>query len=733
MNTAWQFHTSPWVLGFVAAFLLASGWFFYVSLRREGRTARLVVLHSLRLLAAIILAITMLKPERVVTLKSAEQPRVGILWDGSGSMATNDVVVEGAAPKPRQDWVKSQLDSQFWKPLEERYAVSVLPFSALPADAKPADLETAGTDLNTPISGALKQFGDLRALLVLSDGDWNQGESPAQAATVCSRKDIPIFSVAVGAEAALSDLELASILAPSYALLNERVSVLATLQNRMPREVKTNVIIEGPGGIKVQKTVQVPPMGQIQEMLVVQPTAEGEGEWKVSVPVEAEDLFPTNNAKTFRLAVRKETLKVLLVDSLPRWEYRYLRNALLRDPGVALSTVLYHPALGMGEGNGYLSEFPKKREDIQSYDVIFLGDVGMAQNQLSKEQCEHIRGLVEQQASGLVLLPGALGNQRSLADSPLADLFPVEMDYTKGSGAGASVESRLDLTPRGRDHWLTMLASDANANQAVWKGLPGFNWSAPVVKSRPGSEVLAVHEAARNSNGRIPLLVTRNAGSGKVLFMGTDAAWRWRKGVEDTYHYRFWGQVVRWMSHQRHLAQDEGLRFFYSPENPKRGDKMRLQASAFDKIGQPVPGEKVTLSIKSPSGTLEKLQLAPGEEGWGVFTGEYQPKEGGLYEVEVAAAVSGRKLTTKFEVTVPMLEKIGQPARYDVLRELAAITAGKSVPAADLALLLDQIRILPEPKAEERRLQLWCNPWWVTALVTLLTIYWIGRKVAGLS
>ena len=27
--------------------------------------------------------------------------------------------------------------------------------------------------------------------------------------------------------------------------------------------------------------------------------------------------------------------------------------------------------------------------------------------------------------------------------------------------------------------------------------------------------------------------------------MGSDSAWRWRRGVEDKFHYRFWSQVVR--------------------------------------------------------------------------------------------------------------------------------------------------------------------------------------------
>ena len=57
--------------------------------------------------------------------------------------------------------------------------------------------------------------------------------------------------------------------------------------------------------------------------------------------------------------------------------------------------------------------------------------------------------------------------------------------------------------------------------------LPGFYWSTAVTKSRPGTEVLAVHSELRNQFGRIPLLAIRNAGRGKVLFMGTDSAWRW--------------------------------------------------------------------------------------------------------------------------------------------------------------------------------------------------------------
>jgi hypothetical protein len=330
-------------------------------------------------------------------------------------------------------------------------------------------------------------------------------------------------------------------------------------------------------------------------------------------------------------------------------------------------------------------------------------------------------------------MPGALGRERTLVDSPLGELLPVEMDFTKGSGFASGAEARMELTLRGRDHWLTMLATDPDANQAVWRGLPGFYWYAPVVRARPGSEVLAVHEAARNQYGRLPLLVTRNAGNGKVLFMGTDSAWRWRKGVEDTYHYRFWGQVVRWMAHERHLAQDEGVRFFYTPEAPKRGDKVRLNATILDKLGAPLNEGKVIVSLTAPSGATEEIDLGAENPEWGMRTGQFVPREGGRYNVDVKCEAAGRHLKTQIDVTVPTLEKVGLPAKLDVLREIAALTNGHFGTPDDLGQMASGLSLLPERKPEERRFRLWCDPSWCAALVALFGLYWAGRKVGGLT
>ncbi len=729
----WQFDFSPGTIAIAVAFTIASIWFFRRSLQREGQGGWLTWLHLLRLITALLMAFTLLRPERIIQTRRTEQPRIALLWDGSGSMATRDVVTGEKETVSRAEWVKKQIESKFWGPLQKRYLVSVEQFARPPLNPK-ADKETqVGSDLNAPLEKVLRQHSDLRAVLLLSDGDWNLGKSPITAATALAQRDVPVFSVGVGSETYLPDIDLQSVMAPAYGLVNERISVMFTLQNHLPREVKTRVTVEGPGNVTGSKEVTIPAMGQLQDSLIFTPQTEGEGDFTVRLPVEREEVFPGNNERAFHLAVRKETLKVLLVDSQPRWEFRYLRNALMRDSGVLVNTLLYHPRIGMGEGAGYLREFPAKREDLQGYDVVFLGDVGIGGGMLTPENAAMLKGLVEQQASGVVFLPGELGRQKTLADSALADLIPVEIDYAKGSGMASQAESRLELTFRGRDHWLTMLATEPGANQAVWRALPGFYWYAPAVKARPGSDVLAVHDAARNANGRIPLLVTRNAGNGKVLFMGTDSAWRWRKGVEDTYHYLFCGQVVRWMAHQRHLAQDEGVRFFYTPETPRRGDKVRLNASLLDKLGIPITEGKVVVTLTAPSGASETLNLIAENGEWGVHAAEFIPREGGKYAVDLKCEAAGRRLRTELNITVPTLEKVGLPARLDLLREMAALTGGRNVAPDDIGQLISGINLLPERKADEQRFRLWCAPWWCAILLGMLTVYWTCRKILGLT
>jgi len=705
----------------------AAGWLCYANWRRAGNRRAAGRLEALRFVLITLLAVTLLRPEYVQKVERTAAPEIAILVDASDSMKTRDVSLTNGVVS-RQEWLARQLAREFWRPLQAGAKVSVEPF------APPSTNQNAinGTDLSLALENTLHRYKNLKAVVLLTDGDWNEGKSPLGAATQYREQNIPVFTVPVGRETPVPDLILDTVSAPSYGLLGEEIAVSFKVVSHLPREVKTTVSITDNLGESARKDITIPAQGEVEDAILWSPREVGKVTAIVQLPVQPDEAIAENNQKTFQMQVRVEKIKVLVVDSMPRWEYRYLRNALARDPGVDLHCLLWLPGLGPGGGHDYIQRFPDSKEALAPYDVVFLGDVGLGEGELTEEEADLLKGLVEQQGSGLVFVPGRRGREATLAASPLKNLFPVELDPAKPGGIGFENEAQLTLTSTGRRHWLTRFDSDEEKNNELWKQLPGFFWSAAVEKSRPGSEVLATHGALRNQWGRMPLLVTRAAGNGKVLFLGTDSAWRWRRGVEDKFHYRFWGQVVRWMAHQRHLSEKEGIRLAYSPESPQAGDTIYLQSAVLDQSGFPIDKGPVTGKVTSPAGRTERLDFAQVEGGWGVFKSGFTAQEAGQYKLEVASEPYGRRLTTDLSVAKPLLEKQGQPVNAQILGEIAGLTRGASFSMQDLDKMVGRISLLPEPKPVERRLRLWSDPAWGGTLLFLLTVYWAGRKWAGL-
>ncbi len=716
------------ILGF--ALWVGSAWLCYANWERSGRRRSTLLLESLRLLLITLLAVTLLRPEFIRMIERSEKPQIAILADASSSMKTRDIVV-GDQILSRADWLEAQKEAEPWKGLAASANIVVQDFAGASHRTNPPTA-AEGTDLNRALEAVLQREQNLKAVMLLSDGDWNIGKSPVSAAMRFREQNVPIFAVTVGRESPLPDLALESVSAPSYGLFGEQIAIPFRIQSALPREVKTTVTLLEGTRQETKKEIVIPASGALQESILWSPRSVGDVELTLQLPVEPDESLAENNEQRFQISVRVETLKVLVVDSLPRWEYRYLRNALARDPGVEMHCILFHPGLGVGGGRQYLPAFPSNKEAISRYDVIFLGDVGIGQNELSPEHAELIVGLVEQQGSGLVFLPGRRNREATLLDGPLGQLMPVVLDPAKPEGISLQNESTLVLSSSGRRALLTRFDADEERNDELWKQLPGFFWSAAVEKSRPGSEVIAVHSSLRNAWGRMPLLVTRTAGNGKVLFMGTDSAWRWRRGVEDKYHYRFWSQVVRWMAHQRHLSQREGIRLTFSPEVPQVGETVFLQATVLDSAGFPIEDGEVLGKITGPSGRTERLEFSPVEGGWGVFKTSFAPSEGGDFKVSIVSEQHHRELETTVPVLQPQIEKEGQPANAQVLREIASITQGASASFDSLNEMVQQVSLLPKPKPLEQRVRLWSNPWWGGTILLLLGIYWTGRKLAGM-
>jgi len=728
-----RFHATPWSLGVAAVLVALVVGVAVATARRSGFRPAILALEALRVAIAVLVAFLLNQPEWVMEERPREKPPVVVLVDASRSMDRPDVrPQDGGAPRSRRDSVAALADPAFFAGLAERYSIRVETVGA-PAAAEGA---AAGTDLHAPLESVVRRHPGLRAVVLASDGDWNQGAPPVQAVGTLRAAGVPLFAVPAGSVVPLPDLAVSAVDGAVTGVVGKPFRVPFTIQSTMPREETVNVTVEASDGQTFARTVRVAPMGRTEDAVLWTPASVGEYTVTVRLPERPEEADPGNNTRSIPVSIREERLRVLIVETLPRWEFRYLRNALSRDPGVEHSTLLFHRGLARpgGGSRDSIDRFPGTIQELSEYDVVFLGDVGVDDGQLTEEDCRLLRELVEFQASGIVFMPGWLGHELSLESTALGDLLPVVLDASRPEGTGTPIPGRFALTERGEASLLSRLADSREENAAVWESLPGFQWYAPVVRAKAGSEVLAVHDDAGNAYGRIPLLVTRPFGAGKVLFMATDGAWRWRKGVEDRYHYRFWGQVVRWMAYRRSMQKGERMRLLHAPEQPEPGQVVALDANVVDAAGEPLQLGTVTVTVESPGGDVETVRLvAPGEQGaWGVFSGNWTPREPGSHAVTLACAETGDRLEGRIFVQGVPGEAIGGPARPEVLEELARLSRGAVTRPEALSELPGLLAGLPEPAPEARRSRLWAHPLALALLVGMLGVFWAGRKWQGL-
>jgi hypothetical protein len=186
------------------------------------------------------------------------------------------------------------------------------------------------------------------------------------------------------------------------------------------------------------------------------------------------------------------------------------------------------------------------------------------------------------------------------------------------------------------------------------------------------------------------------------------------------------------MAYQRNMAKGETMRMYYSPEQPQVRQTVALSANVSERSGEPLSHGDVTARIVSPSGKAEVVRFNSSGDEWGAFSARYTPGEPGRHEVTLNCPQTGGSLDASFFVQGGVIERIGRAARPEVLEEIARVTRGKVIRADRLDEVVQSLAALPDPPAAVRRVQLWCHPLVMGTLVTLLSVFWIGRKAIGL-
>jgi hypothetical protein len=755
-----------WVIPFIGALGAELVFWSYRYERTAISPQRGRVLLCLRMAELGLLLWILLQPVWSRFVEREIEREVIVMIDDSASM---DLVDDGQT-KSRLELAREQLEaSGLLDELDGKVGVREVR-AARRALLDESD-EVEGWDQATDLAGGLDAVLDqvppdqLAGVVLLSDGRHNRPGSVEDVSRRFGILDAPIAVIPSGSDVPPKDAAIISVRSPDSVYLGDRIRVGALLKFDGYRGKKAKLQLFAGDKELESKEISIPQDNYREEVKFRHaPEEGGVGEYRVVLSGLEEETFDNNNAWEFQTVVSDARTNVLLIDRHPRWEFRYLRNLFYgRDQSIHLQSVLLEPDRISGHtppkvvasasrpfGEANATHLPETEEEWRKFDVIIIGDIGP--EALSNEQWGILKGCVSERAALLVLVAGPEYMPHSFESEVARELIPVKYESSRRTFYGGDEEFRFSLTNTGRNHPITAQVEGQMSNERLWKEFPVIRWRHPVEGLQPGAEVLLYAEDAdakkrkvdsaasldaalsevarrREREAENALLVTRQTGAGKVAMLLADRTWRFREGVGDIYHHRFWGQLVRWGAGPNLRAGNDQVRLGTDQITYTGDDRVRIMTRLRDDDLNPIVEEDLMAEVKHESGEVTQVPLKFRENSNGIHESLAGPfRKPGVYEVKVRdevitsfRVVGARSAVELSETTLnqPLLDSIAKMSGGRVFKGEGAL--------ADLFLKGDETR------TELRETSLW-DVWPVLLLLAiLLTAEWVIRRRGGLS
>jgi uncharacterized membrane protein len=725
--------------------------------RREGRTRRARGwLGTLRLLLLLLVILLLNRPSLTITQARVEPSVLPMMIDTSLSMKIRD-----AGSNSRIDGVLAVLssdDAKLVRELSKQHQLRWFEFDAgpraithsgddaLPAGVKaiqPAGAQSRLVDAVRTVAADL-QGQRIAGAVVFTDGR-ETGDTILSALDDLRTGGTRLFPVVVGSEAGLKNVSIDSVTAQESVFAGDLVNIRLQLRTAgVPagQPIVLNLFDAGGGPILEDGkpvSVVVTSTGEPTQVVEVQFTPREMGNVDVQVAVAAleGEVDDQDNTRAMQFQVLDANIRVLYVDGLPRWEYRYLKQELIRDRTVDVSCLLTSADQKFAqEGDRPITRFPTSMEELMEYDVVLLGDVDP--RQFTDSQLQMIQEWVSKRGGGFGVVAGPMFAPHAYRNTAIEPLVPVDFSRVVQTGSRGNLTEgfRIRLTGEGREHSIFRFFRDATTNDQFFnEQIQRLFWFARDAVARPGvGLVLAEHPSETGVDGKpMPLVVVGQFGAGRTLFSGIDDSWRWRYYTGEQIFNSYWVQTLRYLARGKKIGQ---RKLTLSAEKPvvELGETARLNVRVMDgQLSATLP-EELSASIQDASGqTLRQVTLVRRAGQGDMYTGSFSADQVNRLTAVLPSPAPGiDPLRVPIEVATPRVELVDPRADRTGLSRLAAETGGQMLELAEAgripSLIPSAQRTIPVVVSDA----LWDAPLAFLLFLLLITCEWILRKQQGL-
>jgi hypothetical protein len=769
----------------------------------------------MRALLLLLLVMLLAGPRLIKPNETEEKDWVLVLADRSASMSIADA--PSSDPKvrrTREQQLREALHAAepTFRSLAAERVVVWLGFDSAaydlplkPGSAEPDLTDPLGrrTDLNRALEQALRRGAarPISGIVLLTDGRTTDEPARALLRRLESEK-IPIISVPMGSAVGVPDLAVRRAAAPRYAFVKDSVPVDVELQRTGPVptitepslvelvDTATGAVLDSrtitwdpPSGLDTSKPAG-DPIEQTQRVtLTTQPGSSGSTKWTVRIRPGAAasgDMVEDNNTADLTIDLVDRPLRVAYFDGYPRWEYRYLKNLLVREQSISAAVMLLASGKRyIQEGTVILDALPHTPEEWNKFDVVIVGDVWPGVFTL--EQLNQLKERVSVGGAGLIWIGGEGATPAAWRTTPLNELLPFVISENAATAHPSGLdcfEDGIVLSPTPAAERLGILRLTETQTNNSWfppalsdpkTGWSQLYWMQRIEPSilKPTAEVLALGSPVQgdvaDAAGARPALLTMRYGAGRIIYVATDEIWRWRYGRGELFPERFWIQIVRLLGRESVARSGRPAILEATPDRAVVDEPVRIQITLLDQSLADAAPTSLRVKVKregqielkpgaTPAPTAEPIELTLAPEttdssisgtrkpGARVFATTWIPTESGRYRATtddatlVSAGGAAEDLTAKIDVWQPDDEMRRPQTDHPLLTKLSETTGGVVLAPDQLSQLP---KLLPNRKlklaGEPEVHTLWDTPLALILLVLLLTAEWVGRRLLRMA
>ena len=713
----------PVIIGGVIAAIVVTLFAFWRYLPRDRGT---ILMALLRIAFFLLLAWCLFRPMDKRRQSEQLKPRFLVVADTSASMA---LTPQKAIPT-RWSVTQEVLKQPWTQEIPLKAEVDCYSFDSILGTKVPLKqlgvLEPKGQ--GTRLRDSLQQIVDryrgqpLAGILVLSDGldtreltdDWASGSWPA-----------PIYSVRL--EPANSweetpDARVMRVDTPRRVVVGWQSELTAVIGANGTKGEPINVQLYENNKLLQEIPTQIPAGGGTREVkFQLDHKSIGTYVYKVKVPALPKEVMLDDNEFSITVDVTDTKNRVLYVEGVPRFDFKFLKRALEKNKEISPIILLQGPdGKLMSVGHAGTVNLTMAHEQLAQFKIVVLGNLD-AQT-LGEERAKALLKFVEEGGS-LILLGGEdAWSTRGFAATPLKPLLPVQRET-----GDPPLEGKFNV----------VLSKDGMSHPALQAVSQKWAKPMPVLSIFPGTTPTAGATTVMSADDK-PLIVTQRFGQGKVAAVLSNSLWRWQlePGQKEEYQ-TFWDGMIQWLMPQASKVDAFTLDLSADIEQMFLGETITLSARIGGAQAGKVGNIPVKLQIQTPDGRKIPFPMpqmttgAAAAKGQAVFNAEFKADAGGMHNAVATAMIDGREVASgpfSFFVKPFTPETSPRGQNETLLRALAQASKGEFLEKERLNDVLMALKI--QTSEEERVIynSLWDSPFMLGGLMVLLAIDWILRK-----